>query len=267
VYIGGAGGCVDSLLCFEFSVSTAPQPTTGTVSVDSASICAGESVTFALAGGQLGGASQWVWYADSCGGTSVGTGDTITITPDSSGTWFVRAEGCDASSFCVSGSVAVEQAPTGPAIQLLFGDTLFASTEADSYQWYLDGAAIPNATNQWLVPTASGLYTVEALGPNGCPSPGSSVFSYTLPPGTGIEELPIPALRVWPNPASQQVQLQLEGGLVQAPFRLLNSMGQLLASGTMRAGEAQLDVSGLAPGMYILEAPQAHFRPVRLLIR
>ena len=44
-------------------------------------------------GGSLVAGAQWVWYANGCGGASVGTGTSITVQPSNAATYYVRAEG------------------------------------------------------------------------------------------------------------------------------------------------------------------------------
>lgn len=70
--------------------------------------CAGASVTLTVNGGSLSAGANWAWYASSCGGTPVGSGNTITVTPLVSTTYYVRAEGgiCG-NTACVSASVTV----------------------------------------------------------------------------------------------------------------------------------------------------------------
>lgn len=57
------------------------------------STCAGSPVTLSVIGGNLNGAASWRWYTGSCGGTLVGTGNSITVSPGATTTYFVRGEG------------------------------------------------------------------------------------------------------------------------------------------------------------------------------
>jgi hypothetical protein len=56
-------------------------------------ICPGISVTLSTVGGTLGTAASWKWYTGSPGGTLVGTGTSISVTPLVTTTYYVRAEG------------------------------------------------------------------------------------------------------------------------------------------------------------------------------
>ena len=53
----------------------------------------GESTTLTVIGGSLGTGASWKWYSSSCGGTYIGSGSSISVTPSSATTYYVRAEG------------------------------------------------------------------------------------------------------------------------------------------------------------------------------
>jgi hypothetical protein len=57
------------------------------------STCAGSPITLSVIGGSLNGAADWKWYTASCGGTLVGTGPFITVSPAATTTYYVRGEG------------------------------------------------------------------------------------------------------------------------------------------------------------------------------
>lgn len=92
------------------SVSVAPN----TASATPASICPGQSVTLSITGGTLGTGATWEWYSDSCGGTPVGSGSSITVNPTGTTTYYVRGEGpCNITS-CVSVTVTTDTISTAP---------------------------------------------------------------------------------------------------------------------------------------------------------
>ena len=89
--------------------STAPTSISGT-----GTICQGQSVTLSLVGGSLAPGANWNWYTGSCGGTLVGTGTSITVTPTATTTYYVGASAgttCPASA-CASGTVTLPPAGT-----------------------------------------------------------------------------------------------------------------------------------------------------------
>jgi hypothetical protein len=75
-------------------------------------ICLGENITLTIGGGSLGALAQWKWYAGSCGGTVVGTGSTLTVTPTVTTTYYARAEGQCNTTACKSITVVVSSGAT-----------------------------------------------------------------------------------------------------------------------------------------------------------
>jgi len=91
--------------------STAPTSITGT-----STICNGGGTTLSVSGGSLGTGASWKWYSGSCGGTSLGTGSSITVNPTTNTTYYVRAEGTCNTTVCAALSVTVNDKPTLTAI-------------------------------------------------------------------------------------------------------------------------------------------------------
>lgn len=88
-------------------LSMAPSSITGTNS-----ICNGGETTLSVSGGSLDSGASWKWYSGWCGGTLIGTGSSITVSPTITTTYYVRAEGtCNATS-CTSIEVIVSPSNT-----------------------------------------------------------------------------------------------------------------------------------------------------------
>lgn len=85
------------------TTSSAP----ASASASPTTVCAGNSTTLTVSGGSLGSGASWKWYSGSCGGTLVGTGNPITVTPAVNTTYYVRAEGTCNNTSCVSTSVTI----------------------------------------------------------------------------------------------------------------------------------------------------------------
>jgi hypothetical protein len=86
------------------SPSTAPSSISGT-----GAICVGNSSTLTQVGGALGGSASYNWYTGSCGGTLVGTGPSITVSPTSTTTYYVgaTANGTCPATVCANGAVTL----------------------------------------------------------------------------------------------------------------------------------------------------------------
>ena len=66
----------------------------------------------------LGDGASWNWYSGSCGGTSAGTGSSITVAPASTTRYFVRAEGgtCAITTTCKEATVIINPKVSDPTI-------------------------------------------------------------------------------------------------------------------------------------------------------
>ena len=74
-------------------------PDVPTLSATSTTICNGGSTTLSVSSGNLNDANHWQWYSGSCGGTTVGTGTSINVSPTSTTTYYTRGEGsCDGTT-------------------------------------------------------------------------------------------------------------------------------------------------------------------------
>ncbi|MCK9411082.1 MAG: C10 family peptidase [Prolixibacteraceae bacterium] len=87
-------------------------PTSATAS--QTTIIAGQSTILQVVGGNLNSAPNWAWYTGRCGGTLVGNGTTLSVSPLSTTTYYVQATGCGISTTCRSITINVCTAPTAP---------------------------------------------------------------------------------------------------------------------------------------------------------
>jgi hypothetical protein len=96
------------------SCCTASVVPTG-ASATTATICNGGNTNISVSGGSLGTGATWKWYADDCGsGTSIGSGSTVNVSPTSTTTYYVRAEGNCGTTACASVTVTVNQKSADP---------------------------------------------------------------------------------------------------------------------------------------------------------
>jgi hypothetical protein len=104
---GGVQGSVlnvDGIRLGYSAACTAPTaPTAATAG--QATINQGQTTTLSVSGTVNNG--TWNWYTGSCGGTSVGTGATLAVTPASTTTYYVRGEGCGTTTACAQVTVTV----------------------------------------------------------------------------------------------------------------------------------------------------------------
>lgn len=88
----------NSLLLITKSVSVAPTA----ITKNRVKSCPGENIILQASGGTPGINAVYRWYTGSCGGTLIGTGSSITVSPIVATTYFVRLEGDCNTTSCAS---------------------------------------------------------------------------------------------------------------------------------------------------------------------
>lgn len=107
--------CNYNTTCAQVTV-TVNQPSGNPTSATAtpASICAGQSTSLTLSGGGGGTGEVIHWYTGSCGGTSVGTGNGLVVSPAVTTTYYGRYEDpvpCSFSTGCAQVTVTVNPNP------------------------------------------------------------------------------------------------------------------------------------------------------------
>jgi hypothetical protein len=125
-YASGATGNIQlNVTGTPLTSSTDPTSITGTTT-----ICNGNSTTLTANGGTDGAGATMQWFSGSCGGTSAGSGSSITVAPTASTTYYVRRSGTCNTTGCASTTVTVDPIPTAAssisvsATSLCSGSTL-----------------------------------------------------------------------------------------------------------------------------------------------
>jgi hypothetical protein len=138
-------------------------------------LCQGESTTLTLSGGT----STSEWFAGACGGVSAGTGNTITVSPSSTTTYFASNSNCGCNTSCVSQTVTVNP-PVIPQFSIpdiCVGDTPPALPLVSDNG--IVGTWNPSTVNN----NNSGTYTFTP-NPNQCASPVSITITAFPSPST-----------------------------------------------------------------------------------
>jgi hypothetical protein len=129
-------------------------------------ICNGDSAWLYRVGGIPVQGVVYKWYINSCGGTSIGTGDSIKVTPSISTIYYLRAEAPCGITHCISHVIYV----TNPNITFS-GDTVFC--QGDSSIISVDQPSVyylwsTGETTQAITIVNSGIYYVTITNGNGC---------------------------------------------------------------------------------------------------
>jgi Zn-dependent metalloprotease len=136
-----------------------------------------------------------------------------------------------------------------PEIQALEGNKITASADAASYQWYLNGRIIPNATEKTVATIWEGSYSLQATNAHGCTSMSAPIDSKGLLIGKLTN-----SFRVFPNPAADNVNIFLaEKAEGEAEMKIYSMEGNAVWSKTYSAVPSSVNVSQLTTGVYILD--------------
>jgi len=182
--------------------STTPtcfNPTIPTISATKTSICAGSSTILTIQSGSLNDATNWKWYSGSCGGTPVGTGSAIQVSPGSTTTYYVRGEGgCVTPGSCASQQITVNSpffaslSNNGPLTCTRTSVTLTTTGGPQGATYTYSGGAQVNSTNPATATVSqAGPYSVTVTVPGGCVATAStSVSSNTAAPTATLSASP-----------------------------------------------------------------------------
>ncbi|WP_333877834.1 Ig-like domain-containing protein [Flavobacterium sp.] len=164
---GGAGASAG------FTVNAlSTNPTSATAG--SSTICSGGSTTLTLNGGTAGTGAVIRWYSGSCGGTLVGTGNNLSVSPTSTTTYYGRYEGTCNTTACQSVTVNVNTASTNPTSATAASTTL---CNGDSTTLTLNGGGGgTGAVVKWYTGSCGGI--LEGTGNGISVSPSATTTYY-----------------------------------------------------------------------------------------
>jgi subtilisin family serine protease len=171
--------------------------------------------------------------------------NTSTVTIENPGGVYLIGEntfGCRGYSDTLNFSVG--QVPPTPVITPM--GTSLVSSAGPNYQWYRNDVMLPGETNQVLFPQSVGFYSVAFSSPDGCSS-FSNAFQWTL----SLEEVRHSELKLYPNPASDELHIDLPADIAIDRIEILNDLGQVIYSSVSK--QKSIDVSLFAPGSYVIQ--------------
>jgi alpha-tubulin suppressor-like RCC1 family protein len=100
------------------------------------------------------------------------------------------------SNSCPSNTITVSVNPSPDVIVSMNNGTLSVNPLGNSYQWFINGIVIPNATSSTFTPVTAGYYTCEVTFTGGCSSL-SNEYPFHI---VGIDENTISGINIYPNP-------------------------------------------------------------------
>ncbi|MCB9234253.1 MAG: PKD domain-containing protein [Bacteroidia bacterium] len=225
----------------------------GTISASPDTICAGESATISISNsmGNIG----WEISANGTAWSPIGgVGPSINTGPLTQTTWYRARLTNSICPTAFSGVVKVTVLPqaiasfssSSNALSVIFNDN---SVNANTWQWdFGDGntSTTQNPTHNY---SAGGTYTVVLIVSNNgyCPDTTSQTISLT---GIGVDDPLATGIRIYPNPFTQTVQVNLElrsGGMLK--IEVVDLMGRILVN----AFEGEVPSGAFAQELYLAD--------------
>jgi hypothetical protein len=250
-------------------------PTLPILNASSTINCGSISTVLSIASGTLNNASSWQWYADSCGGTPLGTGTSVTVSPAATTTYFARGEGgCVTPGSCASITITViKPVPVGLTATNITAtsavtkwDTI-ACAVGFKLQYRKQGVTAwttvnvntnaPTRTLNGLLAATTYQWRVKSKFADGTFSVNSATASFTtLALRSGLELADNTGdLVVYPNPAADKLNLEFpftEGVITK--ITVVNTIGQTVLEQDRKddVSTSQLNIQSLTKGLYVV---------------
>ena len=152
--------------------------------------------------------------------------------------------------------------PYPPVSISVNGDTLLAYNSV-SYQWYLNGVAIPNANTPLWIATTSGSYTVLVTDANGCTALSLPVV-ITI---SGISDIAKESVSIYPNPNNSNLwNINLSNGWIGANCDVFDAEGRLVHSSQIKSARSELELI-VAGGVYMMRISLGNKTVTQRLVR
>lgn len=135
------------------------------------------------------------------------------------------------------------------APKITLNGNVLHSSASNFNQWYNQKGKINGATSPDFAPLSSGDYFVKTtLGI--CGSEASNVIHVVF---TGIDQnISNSQVKVYPNPVSEELIIEMEGSPKEHDFEVINSSGQVVFTGCV-FDKAIVQTSNLSPGVYLVK--------------
>ena len=206
----------------EVPITTQTSPKVSITPADKVSIC--QDLTRDLTA-TLGNNLTYQWLKD---GVVISGATAFVYKASSAGTYTVTATEnglCSTTSSPVLANIFIPLAP-----KIVFTGNALSIPTGTNPSWYVGGVVIPNANQNTVSPTKSGIYTVKSTDVNGCES-FSDNFLLTI---TAIEEEIVSETiaKIFPNPATDKIRVEYRSSnpTKSVQVEVINMFGMVLTS-------------------------------------
>lgn len=278
----GNASCRYTSTAFQLTAKTSSTAPTGIDASPAQTTCPGNAVDLTVQGGSLGTNAVWRWYRNSCGDTLIGTGNTISVLPTQTTTYYVRAEGDCNTTTCAQVTIVVDPCVILPVDFLQFSAVqrayaidldwkIITSEQISHFEversgdgnhfkkiGVVNGGSAKNTAARFSYQDADPdvnsniiYYRIKVVSINGV-----SKYSNTLT--VRISALNNTKLKISPNPASSSVNISFYSALRGTmELQLLDMTGKIVLREQRVAESGQNSItlnqlSGLSEGIYTI---------------
>lgn len=149
-----------------------------------------------------------------------------------------------------SAKLRVKPIPAKPVVNPFGASGLQSSVSGDFYRWYIDNVFEPSLTQQTILGlTRVGDYRVRVT-LEGCISELSDPY-FWFPNATGIADVNSGNIKLYPNPATTMVDVEIPNGVSNGTVKVFDMVGKQISTTPFNnATMFSLNISGLDHGMY-----------------
>jgi photosystem II stability/assembly factor-like uncharacterized protein len=209
--------------------------------------CVGENVTFSISVSGIAPSYQWKKNGINITGANYSSYSIFLVNLLDAGNYSCHIQNPCSNLNSETITLTVNSKPSVPTITLngnvLHSDATFGN------QWYNQNGLINDAIDQDYTVTTAGSYYV-AVTLSGCSSDASNIIKVV---STGIESVSgNRTLKVYPNPVSNDLVIEMRGNEKSFNFEILNSNGQVLFKGIL-VEKTIVQTNNFTPGIYFVK--------------
>ena len=151
-----------------------------------------------------------------------------------------------------------------PSIQLTNSDELTVTNYPfdSNIQWYQNGIEIPNEENDTLQISSGGSYHAVLTDFFGCLYE-TAVFPFNV----SLSEKELMAWECYPNPASNEIHIQIEDYLIGAEVFIVDLNGRHVKKEALNDLDTIIDIQTLSNGSYIIELNKRGIKDQKKMVK
>ncbi len=179
---------------------------------------------------------QWLWN-----GAPIIGATNVTYTAVSPGVYTVRIS----NGICMRALSSTTVVPGPDAVISFTPPNILSTGSFATYQWYLNGVAIPGEDSGSIRAFVGGSYTVRVADSSGC-ADTANAYIFNGGTGAGVGAISLSDISVYPNPASTFIKVDAP---LKVNVRILSVDGKVVVT---QNDAVNINIGELANGMYMI---------------